>query len=59
MEMSGQLHRFIALPPGKQASVHIVQEADWAPELVWTLRKKGKRNAYRVLDGRLERRDFL
>jgi hypothetical protein len=27
-----------ALPPGKEPPVPIVQEAGWAPELVWTQR---------------------
>jgi hypothetical protein len=36
MEMSCQLHVPAALPPGKELSVPIVQEAGWAPEPVWT-----------------------
>jgi hypothetical protein len=38
MEVSGQLHAPAALPPGKETLVHIVQEAEWAPEPFWTQR---------------------
>jgi hypothetical protein len=31
-----------ALPPGKGPPVHIVQEAGWAPEPVWTQRLEEK-----------------
>jgi hypothetical protein len=31
-----------ALPPGKGPPVPIVQEAGWAPEPVWTQRRKEK-----------------
>jgi hypothetical protein len=34
-----------ALPPGKELSVHIVQEAGWAPEPVWTQRVEEKSSA--------------
>jgi hypothetical protein len=35
--MNSQLHAPAALPPGKEPTVSIVQEAGWAPELVWTM----------------------
>jgi hypothetical protein len=31
-----------ALPPGKGPPIHIVQEAGWAPEPVWTQRLEKK-----------------
>ena len=31
MEVSGQLHATVALPPGKELSVFIEWEAHWAP----------------------------
>jgi hypothetical protein len=34
-----------ALPPGKGSPVPIVQEAGWAPELVWTQRPEEKSSA--------------
>jgi hypothetical protein len=43
MGVSGQLHAPAALlPPGKGPPVPIVQEAGWAPELVWTQRLEEK-----------------
>jgi len=33
--VSGQLHIRDSLPPGKELSVPIRQEAGWAPEPVW------------------------
>jgi hypothetical protein len=36
MEVSGQLHTPAALPPGKEPLVPTEQEAEWAPEMVWT-----------------------
>jgi hypothetical protein len=42
MEVSGQLHVPAALPPAKEPSVLIRQEAEWAPEPVWTLRRRKK-----------------
>jgi hypothetical protein len=42
MEVSGQLHAPVALPPGKQPSVTIVQEAGLAPEtflILWRIEK--------------------
>jgi hypothetical protein len=36
MEMCGQVHAPATLPPGKQPPVPIVQEAEWAPEPLWT-----------------------
>jgi hypothetical protein len=37
MEMSGQLHDPVALPPGREYPVSIGVEAGWAPEPVWML----------------------
>jgi hypothetical protein len=34
-----------ALPPGKEPSVPIIQEAGWAPEPVWTQRLEEKSSA--------------
>jgi hypothetical protein len=39
---SGQLHALGALHPGKQPIVPTEQEAEWAPEPVWTLWSKEK-----------------
>jgi hypothetical protein len=36
MEMSGQLHAPVALPPGKEHLLPIRQGAGWAPEPFWT-----------------------
>jgi hypothetical protein len=36
MEVSGQLHTLVALPPGKEPLVPIGYGAGWAPEPVWT-----------------------
>jgi len=36
MEVSGQLHALVALPPGKEPLVSIGQETGWAPEHFWT-----------------------
>jgi hypothetical protein len=36
VEVSGQLHVPAALIPGKEPSVLIRQEVEWAPEPVWT-----------------------
>jgi len=35
MEVSGQLHVWAVLPPGKELLVTIGYEAGWAPELFW------------------------
>jgi hypothetical protein len=44
--VSGQRHAPAALlPPGKGPPVSIVQEAGWAPELVWTQRLEEKSSA--------------
>jgi hypothetical protein len=34
--------RFCHFNPRKQSTVSIVQEADWAPEVVWTLWRRGE-----------------
>jgi hypothetical protein len=39
MKMSGHLHALAALSLGKEPPVPIGQEAEWAPEPVWTLWK--------------------
>jgi hypothetical protein len=39
MDMSGQLHAPVSLPPWKEP---IEEEAGWAPEPVWTLWRRGK-----------------
>jgi hypothetical protein len=36
MEVSGQLHAPVALPPEKEPLVAIGQEAGWTPESFWT-----------------------
>jgi hypothetical protein len=36
MEVSGQLHAPAVLTPGKEHPVPIGEEAEWAPEPVWT-----------------------
>jgi len=36
MEVSGQLHAPMALPPGRELSVPIAEEDGWAAEPVWT-----------------------
>jgi len=42
MDVSGQLHAPVALPPGKKLLVSIGQEAGWAPEPVWTRCRREK-----------------
>jgi hypothetical protein len=42
MELSGQFHKTVALHPGKEPLVFIVQEYGWAPETVWTLWRREK-----------------
>jgi hypothetical protein len=37
MEVSGQPHVLVALLLGKQPPVPIVEDAGWAPELVWII----------------------
>jgi hypothetical protein len=36
VEVSGQLHASVALPPGKETSIPIGLEVMWAPQPVWT-----------------------
>jgi hypothetical protein len=36
MEVGGQLHALVALPQEKEPRVPTGQEAEWAPEPVWT-----------------------
>jgi hypothetical protein len=44
MEVSGQIYTVAALPyPGKQLPVLIEYDAGWAPELVWTFRRRDVR----------------
>jgi hypothetical protein len=45
MEVSGQLHASVALPPEEAAMVPFVYGAGWAPEPVWPLWSKEKSNA--------------
>jgi hypothetical protein len=40
LEVSGELHAPATLPPRKELPVPIGHEAEWAPELVWTTRRK-------------------
>jgi len=42
MEVNGQLHTPASLPPGKDPSGPIRQEAGWATESVWTRWKREK-----------------
>jgi hypothetical protein len=48
MQVSGQLHALIALPPGKDSPVPIAYEADWVPEPVCTIRRSEKSLALAV-----------
>jgi hypothetical protein len=45
MGVSGQRHAPAALYPGKRPPVHIVQEAGWDPEPVWTQKLEEKSSA--------------
>jgi hypothetical protein len=45
MEVNGQLHALVALPPGKEPPVSIGQEAGWVPEPVSTLWSRDKTHA--------------
>jgi hypothetical protein len=40
MGLSGQLHATADVPPTPETTVHIAQEAGWAPHPVWTFRRK-------------------
>jgi hypothetical protein len=40
MEVSDQLHTPAVLAPVKETPVPVGQEAEWAPEPVWTTRRK-------------------
>jgi hypothetical protein len=42
MEVSGQLHAPVTLPPGKEPLVPTVQETGSAAEPVWTLQSREK-----------------
>jgi hypothetical protein len=42
MVVTGQLHDPAVSLPGKGPALPIRQEAEWAPETVWTLRRKEK-----------------
>jgi hypothetical protein len=42
MEVSVHLHASATLTLGKEYPVPIVQEAEWAPELVWMLWRRAK-----------------
>jgi hypothetical protein len=42
MKVSGQNHAPATLPQRKVSPVHIVQEAGWAPGLIWTLWRREK-----------------
>jgi hypothetical protein len=42
MEVNGQLHASVTLPPEKELPVLIVQKVGWGPESVLTLWKREK-----------------
>jgi hypothetical protein len=48
--MSGQLHDQAALPPGKEPSVPIEYEAEWAQKPVWTTWRRENFYHYRDLN---------
>jgi hypothetical protein len=47
MDVSGQLHAPVALPPGKESPVPIGYEAGWAPEPVCTTWRRENSLTYR------------
>jgi len=42
MEASGELHALVILPPGKEPAVPVVLEDGLAPQLVWTVWRRGR-----------------
>jgi hypothetical protein len=42
MEVGGQPQALPALPPEKELSLSIEEEAGWAPESMWTVGRKEK-----------------
>jgi hypothetical protein len=47
MEVSGQLHAPVALPPRKEPLVPIEYEVGWSPEPVWTIWRRENSLRYR------------
>jgi len=42
MEASGELHALVILPPGKETAVPVALEDGWAPQLAWTIWRRGR-----------------